>query len=162
VQKADATGPTRCPSGHKLKLITTPEDGPKTFLCARIATVLGVLSHACSCSCFPLTKREETGWGCDLCAVDGVAAGTAMHGCRKCKWVCCTTCFVASSGLEGERGLGGEGKPVGAAASQLRTSMSSRQQPEVFYSFPGMPHLSLVEGINEDSKASYNASTLCA
>jgi len=91
IQKTDATGPTRCPSGHKLKLITTPEDG----------------------------------WGCDMCALDGVAAGTAMHGCRKCKWVCCTNCFIASSGPEVERGQGGgEGKPVGA---QLRTSMSSRQ-----------------------------------
>ena len=130
IQKTDATGPTRCPSGHKLKLITTPEDGPRPFLPFRIVRAL---SHAPAMKPV-LTKREGTGWGCDMCALDGVAAGTAMHGCRKCKWVCCTNCFIASSGPEVERGQGGgEGKPVGA---QLRTSMSSRQS-EVFYSLQG-------------------------
>jgi hypothetical protein len=59
-------GPMRCPMEHKLKQITTPEDG----------------------------------WGCDVCAADGLASGTMMHGCRKCRWVCCTDCFTAGSGPE--------------------------------------------------------------
>ena len=64
-----------------------------------------------------------------MCAKEGLDAGTAMHGCRKCKWVCCKDCHTEA---EGGRAADGESVDIrewsSGAAAHLRTSMSSRQQ----------------------------------
>lgn len=39
-----------------------------------------------------LTPKE--GWGCDVCLASDVPQGTAMQGCKRCRWVCCLNCFA--------------------------------------------------------------------
>jgi hypothetical protein len=69
-----------CPVGHRLKKVSTPEDG----------------------------------WGCDACFQENFPAGSHMHGCRACRWVCCGKCFksLASAATSGiAEGAGQYSKP---------------------------------------------------
>eukprot|EP00293_Proteomonas_sulcata_P014748 CAMPEP_0184288912 /NCGR_PEP_ID=MMETSP1049-20130417/1420_1 /TAXON_ID=77928 /ORGANISM="Proteomonas sulcata, Strain CCMP704" /LENGTH=202 /DNA_ID=CAMNT_0026595517 /DNA_START=184 /DNA_END=792 /DNA_ORIENTATION=- len=56
------------------------------------------------------------GWGCDICFARDVPKGTAMQGCKICRWVCCTNCYKTPLGL-----------PDAARADTLpRNELSSR------------------------------------
>ena len=119
----------RCPMNHKLKLITTPEDGEHAPLPLPAGGARRQGLRQLRDAATGADGDTRAGWGCDLCAKEGLDAGTAMHGCRKCKWVCCKDCYT-----EAEGGLDKDGGSVdirawsSGAAAPLRTSMSSRQQ----------------------------------
>ena len=34
----------------------------------------------------------QSGWGCDVCTKSPFEKGTKMYGCRKCRWISCSTC----------------------------------------------------------------------
>ena len=66
-----------------------------------------------------------------MCEKEGVEKGTAMHGCRKCKWVCCKECYVQSTldpfpGWPGLHAPPVEKLDMDEFADKPRTSLSSR------------------------------------